>query len=92
MCEQCEQLKKKIGDLKDSLDWEDQHREGIQSSKDHVRNNWGALKKRGARFDPDRSMRNLDDQETRSLRRSKNFEDELAACEEGLRQKNNPEE
>lgn len=87
MCEQCERLQKKIEDLKDSLDWEDQHRKDIKSAKDHVRRNRGSLKRRGARFDPDRSMRNLDDQETRSLRRSKSFEDELAACEEELRRK-----
>lgn len=80
-----EEFKEQIADLKKIIEWEEEHIKGIRSSMEHVREHRYSLKKKGARFDPDRQIKSLEGQETSHLRKLSTLEKELAALEEELR-------
>ena len=81
----CGNLKKQIADLKKEIEWEKEQKKDIRSKIKHVRDHWHSLKKKGGKFDPDRSIESLNGKETSHSRKLSNLEDELAALEDELR-------
>ena len=84
MEEKLKELKEEIENLKGDIEWWERHLEGIRSSIKHTKDNWHSLKKRGGRFDPDRTMSSLESQETSALRRLSSLKSQKADYENTL--------